>query len=101
MAVRDESPRAGGQRGAPGRSWGVQGIVTLESGRTITVASLREFDNSNTGRPTLGFSGNDRGDLIGNPMLDDPSPEQWFNTAASFWFPPVSSRTVLMQFPLV
>ena len=46
------------------------------------MALVPEFDNSNTGRSTLGFGANDRPDRVGNPVLDDPSPEQWFNTAA-------------------
>jgi hypothetical protein len=68
----------------------LQGIVTLQSGRPFTVALLPEFDNSNTGRSTLGFGANDRPNLVGNPSLDDPSPDRWFNTAA-FAVPPFGS----------
>jgi hypothetical protein len=60
----------------------IQGIVTLQSGRPFTVALLPEFDNSNTGRSTLGFGANDRPDVTGTASLDDPSPDRWFNTAA-------------------
>jgi hypothetical protein len=60
----------------------LQGIVTLQSGRPFTVALLPEFDNSNTGRSTLGFGANDRPNIVGNPHLDNPSPDRWFNTAA-------------------
>ena len=45
----------------------LQGIVTLQGGRPFTVALLPEFDNSNTGRSTLGFGANDRPNVIGNP----------------------------------
>ena len=62
--------------------WELQGIVTLQSGRPFTVALLPEFDNSNTGRSTLGFGANDRPNLVGNPVLDNPSPQQWFNVSA-------------------
>ncbi len=62
--------------------WELQGIVTLQSGRPFTVALLPEFDNSNTGRSTLGFGANDRPNLVGDPVLDNPSPGQWFNAAA-------------------
>src|SRR5206468_7428580 len=68
----------------------VQGIVTLQSGRPFTVALLPEVDNSNTGRSTLGFGANDRPNLIGDPSVDNPSPDRWFNTAA-FVTPPFGS----------
>jgi hypothetical protein len=51
---------------------------------------LPELDNSNTGRSTLGFGANDRPNVVGNPKLDDPSPDHWFNTAA-FVAPPFGS----------
>jgi hypothetical protein len=54
------------------------------------VALLPELDNSNTGRTSLGFGANDRPDLVGDPSLDDPSPERWFDTAA-FSMPPFGS----------
>ncbi len=38
----------------------VSGIVQMQSGRPFTVALLPEVDNSNTGRSSLGFGGNDR-----------------------------------------
>ena len=68
----------------------LQGIITLQSGAPFTVALLPEFDNSNTGRSTLGFGANDRPHVVGDPLLDDPSPERWFNTAA-FEIPPFGS----------
>jgi carboxypeptidase family protein/TonB-dependent receptor-like protein len=62
--------------------WAVTGILTLQSGRPFTVALLPEFDNSNTGRSSLGFGANDRPNVSGDPSLDDPGPAAWFNTAA-------------------
>jgi hypothetical protein len=60
----------------------LQGIVTFQSGPPFTVALLPEFDNSNTGRSTLGFGANDRPNLVGDAALDQSSPDRWFNTAA-------------------
>jgi hypothetical protein len=62
--------------------WQTYGAITLQTGRPFTVALLPEFDNSNTGISNLGFGANDRPNLTGNPKLDNPSPERWFNTAA-------------------
>jgi hypothetical protein len=69
------------------RDWQVSGIVTLQSGRPFTVALLPDLDNSNTGRSSLGFGANDRPNLVGNPEIDNPTAERWFNTAA-FALPP-------------
>jgi len=84
-----ELPFGAGRRWASEGAWSsilsdmeLQGIVTAQSGPPLTVALLPEFDNSNTGRSTLGFGANDRPHLVGNPKLDDPSPDRWFNTAA-------------------
>ena len=67
--------------------WQTSGILTLQSGRPFTVALPREFDNSGTGISALGFGANDRPNLVGNPELDNRSPDQWFNTSA-FVIPP-------------
>jgi hypothetical protein len=67
--------------------WETYGILTLQTGRPFTVALLSDIDNSGTGRSGLGFGANDRPNIIGNPVLANPVPEQWFNTAA-FAFPP-------------
>ncbi len=61
--------------------WQTYGIWTFQSGRPFTVALLPELDNSNTGRSILGFGANDRPDLLGNPALNRPGPERWFDTA--------------------
>jgi hypothetical protein len=60
----------------------ISGIVQMQSGRPFTVALLPEFDNSNTGRSSLGFGGNDRPNVSGNAATNDPGPNQWFNTSA-------------------
>jgi len=62
--------------------WQTFGIWTFQSGRPFTVALLSEIDNSNTGRASLGFGANDRPHLIGEAVLDNPTPERWFNTDA-------------------
>ena len=41
-----------------------------------------DIDNSNTGRSNLGFGYNDRPNVSGDPSLDSPTADQWFNTAA-------------------
>jgi hypothetical protein len=67
--------------------WQVAGVVTAQSGRPFTVALLPEFDNSNTGRSSLGFGAGDRPNVIANPALDHPTPARWFDTGA-FVVPP-------------
>ncbi len=62
--------------------WQTFGILTFQSGRPFTVALLSDFDNSNTGRSTLGFGANDRPHLVGDPRLSDRSAERWFNAGA-------------------
>ncbi len=72
------------------RDWQVSGIVTVQSGRPFTPALLPDLDNSNTGRSSLGFGGNDRPNLVGSPDLSNPTAARWFNTDA-FAFPPFGS----------
>jgi hypothetical protein len=60
----------------------ISGIVQMQSGRPFTVALLPEVDNSNTGRSSLGFGGNDRPNVSGNAAAANQGPTQWFNTAA-------------------
>jgi hypothetical protein len=66
--------------------WQTFGIVTAQTGRPFTVALIQEFDNSGTGRSSLGFGANDRPNLVGDPHAGPRTPERWFNTAA-FAFP--------------
>jgi len=70
-----------------GKGWQTFGILQFQTGRPFTASLLPSFDNSNTGLSSLGFLANDRPNLAGNPKLDDPQPERWFNTAA-FAIPP-------------
>ncbi len=67
--------------------WQTLGILTFQSGAPFTVALLPDFDNSNTGRSNLGFGNNDRPNLLRNPVLANPTPQRWFDTAA-FAIPP-------------
>ena len=62
--------------------WQLNGIVTLQSGQPYTVALPGEFDNSNTGRSSYGFGAGDRPNLIGDPNLARPDPQQWIDPAA-------------------
>jgi hypothetical protein len=66
--------------------WQTFGIVTAQTGRPFTVALIQEFDNSGTGRSSLGFGANDRPVVVGDPNTGPRTPEQWFNTSA-FTFP--------------
>ena len=54
-------------------------IATAQSGQPFT--PLLRFDNSNSGN-TGNIFGNDRPNLVGDPHLDNRTPERWFNTAA-------------------
>jgi len=63
-------------------NWEVTGILTVQSGRPFTIALLPEFDNSNTGRSSLGFGANDRPNVVGTAQVANPGPNGWFNTAA-------------------
>jgi hypothetical protein len=81
---------SGGAAAAIFGDWESFGIITLQSGRPFTVALQTTLDNSNTGFANLGFNGNDRPNLVGDPKLSNPTPERWFNTAA-FVTPPFGS----------
>ena len=72
----------GGALAAVLGDWESFGVITLQSGRPFTVALQTTLDNSNTGFANLGFNGNDRPNLIGNPALSNPTPDRWFNPAA-------------------
>jgi hypothetical protein len=64
--------------------WQVSGILTLQTGRPFT--PRLSTDNSNTGN-VGGFFAHDRPNVVGNPIVENPTPEQFFNTAA-FAIPP-------------
>ncbi|MGH9800941.1 MAG: TonB-dependent receptor domain-containing protein, partial [Blastocatellia bacterium] len=51
--------------------WQLTGILTMQSGRPFTVVT--GTDQSATG------GGADRPNLIGNPFVDNPTPDRWFN----------------------
>jgi hypothetical protein len=63
--------------------WGTYGIITLQSGRPFTVSLHPEISNSNTGTSSLGYGAyHDRPDRIGSGKLENPGPQQWFDTTA-------------------
>ena len=62
--------------------WQLNGIVTMQSGQPYTIALPGELDNSNTGRSSYGFGAGDRPNLVRNPNLANPDPQQWFDPAA-------------------
>ena len=67
--------------------WQSFGVLTFQTGQPFTVALLPDNDNTNTGISQLGFGANDRPNVVGNARLSDPTPREWFNTAA-FATPP-------------
>jgi len=67
--------------------WQSFGVLTFQTGQPFTVALLPDDDNTNTGISQLGFGANDRPNVVGNPRLSEPTPQEWFNTAA-FATPP-------------
>jgi hypothetical protein len=67
------------------RNFENSGIVTAQSGQPFT--PMLEFDNSNTGNTGGAGNGYDRPDVVGNWHLANPTPQEWFNTAA-FAIPP-------------
>ena len=66
------------------RGFEVSTIITAQSGEPFTPEL--STDNSNTGN-TGGNFGIDRPNVLFNPKLSNPSPQEWFNTAA-FAIPP-------------
>jgi hypothetical protein len=67
------------------RNFENSGILTAQSGQPFT--PMLEFDNSNTGNTGGAGNGYDRPDVVGNWHLANPTPQEWFNTAA-FAIPP-------------
>lgn len=66
-------------------NWQLDGIGTLESGRPFTVED--SGDIANTGNFSFTSVGYERPNLIANPSLSHPTPQEWFNTSA-FATPP-------------
>jgi hypothetical protein len=56
--------------------WQLNGILTLSSGQPYDIAA--SGDIANTGN----FFYSERPNLVGNPKLSNPTPQEWFNTAA-------------------
>lgn len=62
--------------------WQTFGILTFQTGQPFTVALLPDFDNSNTGRSSLGFGANDRPNVLRDPNIANRTPARWFDTGA-------------------
>lgn len=61
------------------------GILAVQSGQPFT--PFLQFDNSNTGNTGGAGNGYDRPNVVGDWHLANPTPQEWFNTAA-FAIPP-------------
>ncbi len=55
--------------------WSISPIIKMRSGRPFTVTNGAVDAN-------LDGNTNDRADLVGDPHIDNPTAQQWFNTAA-------------------
>jgi hypothetical protein len=62
--------------GAIVNGWTLSPIVKLRSGLPFTIT------NGNVDANLDGQTGTDRAQVIGDPHIDNPTAEQWFNTAA-------------------
>ncbi len=62
--------------------WQINSIMSMQSGQPYTPYLPSDFDNSNTGRSIFGFGAGDRPNVVGNPNLSSPDPQQWFNPGA-------------------
>lgn len=74
----------GGWLTALASGWQTFGILTLQTGRPLTVALLPDLDQSNTGRSNLGFNAGagDRPNRTAAGSISDPGPDRWFDTRA-------------------
>ncbi|WP_031498300.1 TonB-dependent receptor [Bryobacter aggregatus] len=53
--------------------WETTGIVTVQTGRPVTITTSKDISNTgSTNRPNV----------VGNPVLDNPTVRQWYNPAA-------------------
>ncbi len=61
--------------------WQFAGIVNLQSGRPFTVyyGATVNYSGSDNGPGAIGL---DRPNLIGNPVVANPTPERWFDVTA-------------------
>jgi hypothetical protein len=62
------------------RDMQVQGIAIARSGQPFT--PVLRFDNSNTGNAGGVTAGSDRPNVVGDPELDAPTADRWFDTTA-------------------
>jgi hypothetical protein len=77
-----ELPVGKGKKWAPGNriaegalgGWQIAGISTFKSGFPLAILALTNNTNS--------LGGNQRPNLTGNPSLNQPTPDRWFNTGA-------------------
>jgi hypothetical protein len=71
----------GGAVGAILGGWELAGIASVQSGRPFTVyyGSTVNYSGSDNGPGAIGL---DRPNVVGNPILDDPTPERWFDVTA-------------------
>lgn len=56
--------------------WETTGIITVQTGRPVTITTSRDISNTGSG------SGTNRPNVIGDPHLENPSVQQWYNVAA-------------------
>jgi hypothetical protein len=63
-------------------NWDLHAVFAGQSGRPFSVYLDPNVDRSNTGRANLGFGANDRPNVNDTAASANPTPEQWFNTAA-------------------
>src|SRR3954454_3853968 len=54
--------------------WQIAGVTSLKSGFPLSITAATNNTNS--------FGGNQRPNLVGDPTLDNPTIERWFNTNA-------------------
>src|SRR5262249_14053802 len=54
--------------------WQVSGISSSKSGFPLGIIAV--------GNNTYSLGGNQRPNIVGNPALDRPTPDRWFNTSA-------------------
>ena len=61
--------------------WEFAGIANFQSGRPFTVyyGPTANYSGSDNGPGAIGL---DRPNVVGNPVVDEPTPERWFNVAA-------------------
>ncbi len=62
--------------------WQVAGIGTFRSGVPLSITSNQNTTNS--------FGGNQNPNVVGTPAISNPTPNQWFNTAAFAYAAPLT-----------